>query len=157
MKRAVIVTGLLAVVVYGLWPSSSSPPASSDFADELTHRVWIERLPQHPRDKFDVFIMVDEPQAGVFQRSSAYEGDFAVFQWEQARADHYRIHLLQQDTSHTVVAKVTDHGCGGFDLCLTLSGAPRGAQTYGSMLDWVVSDAELEPGKLQQRVRELTQ
>src|SRR5690606_30465077 len=110
-----------------------------------------------PTDKFDIFVMLDEPAAGVFQNTSAYEGDYSAFEWSNPHRgdDRYEITMLQQGKRLRLSIHVADEGCRGFDYCMKIKGAPRGASRYVSMKDWVIDSASgLGPEALRQQVLE---
>ncbi|MCP4448428.1 MAG: hypothetical protein GY811_24260 [Myxococcales bacterium] len=143
-SRALVVAALVAVfAIWWMWPSSQSKTSSAqggDF-DTLANRIWIDHIPADERDKIDLFILLDDPTIGAFTKSSAYEGDWAAFEWSIEKG--LVISMLQAQTKHRMHPKVARGAtCAPFDYCMKLEGAPRGSKTYGSMEDWVVNDLE---------------
>lgn len=135
----------ISLATWLAWPQVDDPRAQH--APKVENRVWIERMPDTPRQKFDVFVLIEdaknpsEPGIGVFSRTSAFEGDFTVFNWWRKEPGKFRIYMLQKKKTHRLRAKTTDRGCEPFDYCLKLEGAPRGARKYGSMREWVIEGA----------------
>ncbi len=137
--KALLATFTVALAAWWLWPSScekANAPAGGDF-ETLANRIWIDHMPTTERDKVDVFIMLDDPTLGMFSTSSAYEGDWAGFEWRLDKGLVFT--MLQADKKHRVSPKLTTGKCAPFDHCLKLKGAPRGSKTYVSMDDWVVN------------------
>jgi len=138
---AVVVALGLVVAWFGLRKDDASV-AATDTPDELVNRIWIDALPTSAKQKVDVFVMVDEPHLGQFLRTSAYEGEYAVFEWHDRDSGRVEMVMLQTDKKHHVGFKVSSQGCDPFDYCMKVKGAPRGAKKYFSMKDWIV-----EPGR----------
>lgn len=124
-----------------------------DDRSEVVNRVWIDKIPEDMRDKLDIFVAQGDPRFGVFQRTSAYEGDYTVFQWHAHRKGRLHITMLQTGKDHQLGTKVSRKGCKQFDLCMELTGAPRGAKKYYSMKDWVIDAHASEPGAIRAFIR----
>lgn len=112
-------------------------------ADVSWHnRIWIDEIPTSERQKINWFLAVDDPQIGLFQKTSVYEGDYTVFAWRAKKQGAIEIEMLQTEKSHKLKLKIGTEGCGRFDYCMTVKGAPRGAKKYYSMKDWVIDGAQ---------------
>ena len=139
-RTALLAALTLVLAAWWLWPSqanNSIDTSGGDF-DTLANRIWIDHIPTNERDKINVFILFDDPTFGGFSKSSAYEGDWANFEWSLDQGLVF--HMLQADKKHRVHPKIASGAaCAPFDHCLTLKGAPRGPKKYGSMEDWVVN------------------
>lgn len=157
MRKALLGIVAVGVGLVWLWPSSSPQQVADGSGHEVLNRVWIERLPTTPRDKINTLLIIEDPAIGIFQSTSAYEGEFTLFQWQQGDRGELRIHMLQTDKHYKLRARVSERGCEGFDLCLTVKGAPRGPKKYVSMRDWVIGGGELHPEVTQELLRELSE
>ena len=139
----------LGATAWLLWPGAgdeSHPPADGG-AELLLDRVWIDRAPNAPTDKFNVFIALHESRGGSFVHTSAYEGNYSVFQWRKLDKGRMELVMLQPGETHHLRFQVASRNCRGFDYCMQLRGAPRGAELYYSMSDWVIESGELSgPG-----------
>ena len=94
--------------------------------------------------------MVDEPQFGQFLHTSAYEGEYSLSEWDE-HDGKVEILMLQSDKKAELRFEVTDKGCDPFDLCMKVKGAPRGANKYFSMEDWIIDPHHgLGGGEVQQ-------
>jgi len=118
----------------------------------VVNRVWIDKIPENLRDKIDVFVAQADPQFGAFQRTSAYEGDYTVFQWNAGGGNTFDITMLQTGKQYGLRAKVSRENCKQFDVCMTLRGAPRGTTHYYSMKEWVI-DGTPTPERVQRFIR----
>jgi hypothetical protein len=154
-KLGYIVVGLgLVALAWTLWPSGGADKTARGLDDELINRFWIDHLPTTMTDKIDVLAFVDDPQLGVFQNTSAYEGDFSLFTWSHDGDRKLRVTVLQTEKSYKLKYRVSDEGCGRFDLCVKIKGAPRGAKQYYSMEDWIIeSRGDLESQAVRDRLR----
>jgi hypothetical protein len=150
-SKLLIMAMALGAATFTLWPDSAAR-----HSDEFFNRVWLDRLPQTPTEKFNVLVVLQDPGAGVFQNTSFYEGDYSVFGWEGHGPGRMKIVMLQTQKRHELRYEVADEGCGGFDYCLRVQGAPRGAERYYSMEDWVIESrdgaARLDPAALQRLI-----
>ncbi len=115
----------------------------ADAAADVTwhNRVWIDEIPTSERQKINWFLGIDDPQIGLFQKTSVYEGDYTVFAWRGKKAGVVEIEMLQSEKTHKLKVKTSTKDCGRFDYCMVVKGAPRGAKKYYSMKDWVIEDA----------------
>lgn len=162
-KMLVGVVVAAAAGVWMAWPEAA-PVQPTDDAPAVENRIWIERMPDNPRDKFDVFVMIEDankpkdPGVGVFSRTSAFEGDFSAFSWWRKEDGKFRILMLQKKKAHRLRARTSTRGCEPFDYCLKLDGAPRGSRKYGSMREWVIEPgAHPSPQALLDRARHLAE
>lgn len=105
------------------------------------NRVWIDEIPTTERQKINWFLGIDDPQIGVFQKTSVYEGDYTLFAWRDKKEGVIDIEMLQSGKSHKLRIQTGSKNCGRFDYCMTIKGAPRGAKKYYSMKDWVIEEA----------------
>ena len=147
MARAIkylLIFLLIALVAWWYWCDEDKHQSLETQVAELeplVDRIWIDHMPTSERDKIDVFVMLGEPSMGGFSTSSAFEGDWAAFEWGLDGGLHLR--MLQTDKKHKIKASIVKGaGCEPFDYCLRLKGAPRGSKKYGSMEDWVVNGNE---------------
>lgn len=155
MKNLIILTAIVLGAVWLLRSDSDNDDASvHDGKNHVVNRAWIDKIPETMRDKIDVFIAHDDPQYGAFQHTSAFEGDYSVFQWKRAKSGNgkYAITMLQSGRQHQLRARVTRKNCKQFDMCMDLQGTPRGATRYYSMEDWVI-EGNATPARIQQFIR----
>jgi len=141
MKKLIVLAAVVLGAVWMLRGESSDKTddnAVHDGHNHVVNRAWIEKIPKDMRDKIDVFIAQSDPQFGAFQRTSAYEGSYSVFQWHGGGSGKYHVTMLQSGKKHDMKASVSRKNCKEFDLCMTLNGAPRGTTKYYSMKDWVI-------------------
>lgn len=150
MTRTIkILVVVIILVLVARWYWSDKNETQEDQAREtmsglqpLSDRIWIDHMPKSERDKVELFVMLDEPTVGAFSNCSAYEGDWASFEWEYEEG--LRIEMMQKGTKHKIKAQVLKgKSCAPFDYCLRLKGAPRGSKRYGSMEDWEIGGSAL--------------
>lgn len=144
--RSKVVIGVCAIALLGGWwlfSDSESEANATDSGVTVTERIWISKIPQTERDKFDILILTEEQgNFGAFLKTSQFEGEYSYFQWTQKGANKFKILLLQEDKHYELSAK-TSSKCSGFDYCLEVKGAPRGAKKYVSQKDWVLTDGDI--------------
>jgi hypothetical protein len=158
MNKSWILVAVVSAVFFVRWIGSSGGDANEDGDAEVLRgsqtilsQLWLDTIPTAPTQKVEVFVAVDEPQFGVFQRTSAYEGDFALLEWGAHTAGKLSFKMLQTGSTHKLKYKITTSGCEPFELCLKIKGAPRGSKTYGSMKEWVIET--VSPAEIEQQVR----
>ena len=133
MRKPIAVTAALvaAFVGYSAWHRHS---ATSDRA-LVRDRVWIDHMPRDQRETVNVFVMVSEQSAGVFNAQSAWRGAYELFRFEQSGEE---IRMVFPQTGDRDRVRATARRCDerGFDFCLELSGASRGVKRYFSREGW---------------------
>lgn len=139
-------TGLVAAAVlaggvavgYGAF-GGDDPEA--DGTRHLVNQVWIERVPDGPRDMIGHFALIKHPRGnfGAVGRSSQWRHLIEGLMWklEGSRLSLY----FPQEESKTAV-KARTWKCEGeapapFQLCLEVS-AKGGSRTFYSRKDWVI-------------------
>ena len=168
-KKIIIIVIGMAALAWFLWPqgqATDDPSDGPDLDSEFVNRVWIEHLPKNITDKIDILAIIEDPRVGVFQNSSAFEGDFSLFEWRaggDGERATLRVTMLQTEKTHKVKYRVSNRDCGRFDLCVRVKGAPRGSKRYVSMEDWVIEgngtgeSGALDEAALRQRIRDVVQ
>ena len=158
MKKLLSISVVIGVVA-SVWAFSGDDDSDDDKSvndgAEVTwnNRVWIEKMPTKHTEKVDLMLSVDDPRVGVFQRTSSYEGDFSVFIWS-GDDGAVKLRMLQTDKTSKLTFKTKSKGCGDFDYCMTVKGAPRGGKKYYSMSDWVIEGGNLDADLLATTARE---
>ncbi len=153
-----VLVSVICGATWLLWPcGQDDESAVQGSAETLVNRVWIERVPDAPNDKFHILAIVDEPAFGVFQHTSFYEGDYSMFSWENLDAHGFDLVMLQNEKSYKLRYSIATKGCRGFDYCMNVKGAPRGVKQYYSMEDWVIephgaSAQAIAPAQLRQLI-----
>ena len=138
-----LAAGVVAAGVSVLRPS----PADSKL---LVGRIWIDRLPKQETEHAEVVVVLDAEPIALFQRASRFEGSWAMYRYELRGDEKIQLLFPQDKTKHEVGYKAAACDVKGFDYCLDLTGAPRGAKRYHSRKEWVIEaetpeelDAEL--------------
>lgn len=137
MKKKALVVIALASLSGFFW----TRPAPQQDNSLAFNRVWISHIPTAPREKMDVFVALEEEEIGVFQKQSAYQGDFDLFSF-RARGDKLDLVLLQDEKRASVGYQASRCNEKGFDYCLELSGSPRGPVRYVSRKGWEIDSME---------------
>jgi hypothetical protein len=125
--------GLAAAIgVHALRGESSSSPHL------LVGRVWVDRIPTKDTEHFEAFLVLEDPSMGVFQRTSSYEGSFEIFKYEPRGDGKLQMLFPQSKTKFEVKYDAKTCNESGFDYCLAMTGAPRGATKYVSKKGWEI-------------------
>jgi hypothetical protein len=134
----VTVIALAAVAAgYGLLSSRVSDPKT------LVGRFWIERIPRGDTDRVEIVALLADEPIGIFRQTSRYEGSFALFRYELRGNDKAQLLFPQDKSRHEVTFDARPCDVKGFDYCLDLSGAPRGAAKYYSRKEWEIEGSDL--------------
>lgn len=153
MKKPVVLVIMISVVALSVWSwrrgGEPVPPSNRLLAD----RIWIDHVPRSDKDTINVFAVVTEHAAGVFQATSQWRGSFEVFRFEANGAD---LRLLYPQTGDREAVRAKAKRCTEqkMDFCLEIEGASRGVKKYYSREGW-----EIRPGRdldaVKQRVEAL--
>ncbi len=160
MSKKGLIFGVAAVCAGMFLFSGGEPPPVEDGHNsheaEWTNQVWIDKIPLRETDKMNIFAGLIDPQYGVFQSTSQWEGDYTVFSWTALSKGKAEIEMMQTGKKHKLRLSVSTKDCGQFDMCIKVKGAPRGPTTYYSMKDWVIEGRDsLGSQQLAERARSL--
>ncbi|WP_437735052.1 hypothetical protein [Sorangium sp. So ce1335] len=147
MMTAAAVALAAAAGGYGLLSSRGSD------AKTLVGRLWIERIPRDDTDQIELIVMLADEPIGMFRRTSRYEGSHALFRYELRGNDGMQLLFPQDKSKHEVAFDARPCDVKGFDYCLDLSGAPRGAAKYYSRKEWEIDGSD--PAALEGALRAL--
>ncbi|AGP33901.1 hypothetical protein BE04_16715 [Sorangium cellulosum] len=147
MMTAAAIALAAAAGGYGLLGSRGSD------AKTLVGRLWIERIPRDDTDQIELMVMLADEPIGIFRRTSQFEGSYALFRYELRGDDKLQLLFPQNKSKHEVAFDARPCDAKGFDYCLDLSGAPRGAAKYYSRKDWEIDASD--PAALEGALREL--
>jgi hypothetical protein len=132
-KKALLLTLAAMLTIAGVlvsWGGSSEPPrAEHRPARQLLNRVWFDRLPESNTDEFGVWIWL-AGGVGIYQRGSGFRASHDIFEFERQGSAVSMMFLQDQEQVST---EFTIEACDEqppFDLCLTLSNAPRERNRY---------------------------
>lgn len=127
----------------------SSEPASRD-RELVKDRMWIDHIPQHERDRMEVFVAItDRPRQGpgprgplgVFEKIGPWEGHFQAFRYE-SHGDEMRIVFPQTGERETLRIKAAPCQHAKFDYCLDIEGSSHGVKRYYSRKGWDIRALE---------------
>ena len=147
MNKAMLVLGVVlvaAVSVSKLRSTDMIAPATDD--DLVLDRIWMDHIPRHDKDIFQVFLALTEQPFGVFQASSQWQGNFEIFRYE-AHGGELRIIYPQTNDREQVQSKARRCNEQGMDFCLELEGSSRGVKRYYSKKGWEI-DGDLATARL---------
>lgn len=144
--RSWLITGALVGAVAFAWhrhdrSTEANTTSTADIADgqldqRLTDRLWVDRLPTNERDVFNVFMVMADQPVGVFQKASAWQGQYEIFMYQAKGSGGFTVEFPHTGDRNTVRAKVSECNQAGMDYCLELAGASRGVKRYYSRKDW---------------------
>jgi len=154
MKKALLVLGLVGVCAGALvrWLGGGGDGGASDGDTRLVfNRLWVDRLPQGPKDTANIFAAVTgRERMGIFQSTSTWKGSYELFQ-HTASGDKLRVVYPHTDDKENVKVRAWTCGEDDMDYCLELSGASRGVKRYHSQDGWEIG-AVRSPQELLDRV-----
>lgn len=139
MKKLVLLVILGTAAAASIW--SWTRTESVERADRLlADRFWIDHVPRNDKDTINVFAMISEHAAGVFQATSQWRGSYEVFRYE-AVGPELRLLYPQTNDREKVRAKARRCSEHSMDFCLELDGASRGVKRYYSRKGWEIGSA----------------
>jgi len=135
-KPLLLVIAVTVVVAVWGWKRAGEPGLGAKNR-LLADRIWIDHVPHNDKDTINVFAMISEHAAGVFQATSQWRGSYEVFRYEADGAD-VRLVYPQTGDREAVRAKAKRCTEGRMDFCLEIAGASRGVQKYYSREGWEI-------------------
>ncbi|HEY5934657.1 MAG TPA: hypothetical protein VIU61_08480 [Kofleriaceae bacterium] len=142
MKKAILVLGVVVVAVVSVWKLRATDVVQPKTDGDLVlDRVWLDHLPTHDKDVFQIFLAITEQPFGVFQASSQWTGKYEIFRYE-SHGDEMRIIYPQNNDREKVKVKARRCSEQGMDYCLEIEGSSRGVKKYYSQKGWEI-DGEL--------------
>jgi len=151
MKKLLVLAVISTCAVAGWRGLRGDGAVRGDDDDDLVlDRIWIDHMPVHDRDQVSAFVAITDEPIGVFQTASSWRGHFEMFRYE-AHGDELRILYPQDERREHVRAKARPCSESGFDYCLELDGASRGARRYYSREGWELGGAS-RPDQIRARI-----
>jgi len=141
MKKLLFIL-ILALAAYLLWRwwNSGKDAGTADRGEKTFYdRLWVDHLPKSETDTFELFAAVTEQPMGIFQSTSAWKGSFEIFRYEPAGDGKAVLFYPQNKQKERVSYRASACSEKGFDFCMELSGASRGARRYYSQRGWELS------------------
>ncbi len=141
MKRLLVILALGGAVYTGHRLLAADAPAARPATASLAlDRIWIDHIPRGERDTVEVFVAIRSESIGVFQQASQWRGAHELFKFE-AQGDQLRLVYPHTGDKDRVTARARACSEGGFDYCLDLAGARKGAKRYFSLEGWEIEGA----------------
>ena len=136
MKKPLLILGLAVVAVLGLvwWKMGGDGDVS------VFDRIWIDQLPNTPKDAGNAFVEVTKQRMGAFQSASQYKGSYEIFSYK-ASGDELRIAYPQTDDKEKVTVRAWKCKERDMDYCLELGGSTRGVKRYRSRRGWEIGES----------------
>lgn len=141
MKRLLVILALGGAAYTGHRLLADDEPAARPATASLAlDRIWIDHIPRGERDTVEVFVAIRSESIGVFQQASQWRGAHELFKFE-AQGDQLRLVYPHTGDKDRVTARARACSEGGFDYCLDLAGARKGAKRYFSLEGWEIEGA----------------
>ncbi len=151
MNRLFVILALGGVAYAGhRLIADDGPTAGPATASLALDRIWIDHIPRGERDTVEVFVAISSESIGIFQQAAQWRGAHELFKFE-AHGDQLRLVYPHTGDKDKVTARARACSEGGFDYCLELAGARRGARRYFSLEGWEIEGAH-DAREIEQRV-----
>ncbi|MCS6900004.1 MAG: hypothetical protein RMJ98_09890 [Myxococcales bacterium] len=122
---------LLPALPLATWLLLAKAPLTPTNPDLLQDRLWLDKFPEEPTDKFSLWLFIDDGY-GFYRQGSGFRFQVDVVSYERKR-DLLHITLLEDRKKKET--RYTLRPCDEkppFDLCLTFDNPPLGpAKFYG--------------------------
>ena len=137
-SKAKVLLGAAAAAI-GVWLAHGAWRSHVESSSKLLlNRIWLDRLPTKETEPAEVFVALEQEPIGLFQRASRWEGGWAMFKYELRGDDEIELAFPQDGSKHKARYKARACNEKGFDYCLEIEGAPRGAKKYVSKKEWEI-------------------
>lgn len=113
----------------------------------LFDHYWIDHEPRNFRDQFQGLFVSGEYPVGNFQVRTVWTGRWEGFHYHLSAREADVLDALFPNSDEQRRVKWRARKCDehGFDLCLDVEGAGRGAARYYSKSEWRVKAGETDP------------
>jgi hypothetical protein len=133
MKKLLVVVAI-AVIGVAAWRVRSHKSVDAlDGKSVLVDRLWLDHIPSHEREPFNILALFSEHSVGVFQKLTAYTGRYEMFQYGDGG---WKYPQTRETDSPTIRIRRCDDN--GMDFCMDITGNSRGVHRYYSRKDWVI-------------------
>jgi hypothetical protein len=125
---------LLPAVPLAAWLLPARAPVAPANPDLLQERLWLDKLPEEPTDKFALWLFVDDGY-GFYRQGSGFRFQVDVVGYER-KGDQLRVTLLEDHKKKET--RYSIRPCDEkppFDLCLTFDSAPLGPTKFYGFSD----------------------
>jgi len=132
MKKVLVIAVVAVIGVVG-WRVHARHHAQDRDKNVLLDRLWLDHVPGHEREPFNVLALLSEQHVGVVQNMTAYRGSYELFRFTR---DGWKY----PQTGDTDRPSIRVRRCSenGMDFCLDITGNSRGVHHYYSRKDWVI-------------------
>jgi hypothetical protein len=154
MNKLLVVAGVAALGV-GAWRVKAHYDANDGGGGNklLVDRIWIDHMPRHDRDLFNVFAIISEHKVGFFEQRSAWTGTFEAFKYSRGGGKLDAV-FPQTGSKEQYTVKARSCDKDGMDYCLDIDGGKHGVKHYYSKKKWVIRDLAGEQQLVQQLAAE---
>lgn len=152
--KKIIAVAVAGAAAWGLWTAGSALMGDEEATgtQHAVNQVWIERIPQGPRDMIGHLVLLDLPEGriGAVGRSSQWRHFLEAFKYG---LEGHRLSIYFPQEQVNGHFKVRTWRCEGeapepFELCLEISDGRR-SQTMYSLEEWHI-DPDDRAGSLAQ-------
>ncbi|HEY1812153.1 MAG TPA: hypothetical protein VGG74_07330 [Kofleriaceae bacterium] len=133
MKKLLVVVAIAVIGVAAWRVRSHKSVDTQDGKSVLVDRLWLDHIPSHEREPFNILALFSEHSVGVFQKLTAYTGNYEMFQYGNGG---WKYPQTRETDSPTVRIRRCDDN--GMDFCMDITGNSRGVHRYYSRKDWVI-------------------
>jgi hypothetical protein len=141
MTKRLVLVALVGIAVYAGVRLRGDRAQPADDRKLVVDRIWVDHLPQNPRDEISIFLALTEEQMGdaigIFQTGSQWRAKYELFEHESG-GEQLKIVYPQTGERESVRTRARACNDHGWDFCLELSGNSRGVKKYYSMEGWEV-------------------
>ena len=120
-KRVILAIIIIAIILL-IWSGTGTRTTGTD---ELADKIWVDRVPEEPRDLIDVMLFDTDHGFGILAKQSSFRLNMDFVEFE-ASGDTVRLNRLQEDrtTTHRVRTWECKDGEAppDFDYCMDFDG-----------------------------------
>jgi hypothetical protein len=137
MKKIIVAVAIAALAVVG-WKLRGKhdvdAPGALDGRNVLVDQLWIDRVPEGPRESVNLMVMFSEQKVGIMRNMTAFKGCDEMFVWRGN--DGWR--WPSNGDLDKPRIRITACHDDDFDYCMDISGVSRGVKRYVTKKEWKV-------------------
>jgi hypothetical protein len=147
-KWPLVVVAAVMPLIYWRGHHGGTQAAKDGERVDVANQLWIDHLPKSQREMIELFVVLRDEGAGIFDQRSSWKYAGEVFTYTRGDKARLDVTFPQTGAREQLTWKAKACDTRDFDYCLEVSGGSHGVKKYYSRKDWEIGSLSDERTKL---------